>query len=784
MGLLISFIIVATALAFFAAPLWGWFVALAVFLLGCSASVWWWIPLIALALLFLNKKIRMKCITQPLFTMLKSKGLLPKISNTERTALRAGDVWIEGELFSGKPDFKKIFDYPYPVLTQEEQAFIDNEVNEVCSMTSDWKVFEERDLPENVWTYLKKNHFFGMIIPKEDGGLGFSAYAHSCVIEKLATHSQVLAITVMVPNSLGPAELLLHYGPQKQKKYYLPRLADGREIPCFALTEPEAGSDAASIQSEGVVFKDKEGKVKIKLNFEKRYITLSSIATVIGLAFVLKDPENILGLGEEPGITCALVDAKNKGVDQTRRHDPLNVPFVNAPLIGKDVVIGIDDVIGGKEGLGQGWKMLMESLAVGRGISLPSTSTGGSKLATYVASTYAVVRYQFGLSIAKFEGIAEVLGRLGASTYMLDAAKTFTLGAINAGRKPAVANAIMKYQSTEMFRQNIMDAMDIQGGAAISRGPRNLLANAYFGAPVAITVEGANIMTRTLIMFGQGMIRCHPYAYDQIEALERGDVKAFDELLFSHIGHVIRNKARAFVMGLTRGYAHFPTSQGKARRYEQKLAWASAKFAFLSDVALGLLGTSLKRRESISGRFGDVLAQMYLITAVLKRYEVEGNQERDELFLEVAIEDAFGKIDTAFKGILQNLATGAMGIPFKLLGLCTRWNPMGKTIKDESLHRIAVLLSEDDSVRERVCSNIYMGERPTQLLEATHKMQAVKELLAKEKREEPLNSEEKMQLEDARVLQHEIITVDSFEHDVYFHRQKKTKTSTKVKKVK
>jgi acyl-CoA dehydrogenase len=319
MGLLISFIIVATALAFFAAPLWGWFVALAVFLLGCSASVWWWIPLIALALLFLNKKIRMKCITQPLFTMLKSKGLLPKISNTERTALRAGDVWMEGELFSGNPDFKKIFAYPYPVLTQEEQAFIDNEVNEVCSMTSDWKVFEERDLPENVWTYLKKNHFFGMIIPKEDGGLGFSAYAHSCVIEKLATHSQVLAITVMVPNSLGPAELLLHYGTQKQKKYYLPRLADGREIPCFALTEPEAGSDAASIQSEGVVFKDKEGKVKIKLNFEKRYITLSSIATVIGLAFVLKDPENILGLGEEP--EALLVPWLMPKIKVLTRHD-------------------------------------------------------------------------------------------------------------------------------------------------------------------------------------------------------------------------------------------------------------------------------------------------------------------------------------------------------------------------------------------------------------------------------------------------------------------------------
>jgi acyl-CoA dehydrogenase len=776
MGLLLL-LVVAVALAYFAAPLWAWFVALALFLLGFGASWLWFVPLVVLGVVFLHKPTRVKLVTQNLFNLIEKKGLLPKISDTEKTALRAGDVWVEGELFSGKPDFEKIFANPYPTLSQEEKEFIDNEVNVVCAMTSDWEVFERRDLPKEVWKYLKEKKFFGMIIPKEQGGLGFSAYGHSCVIEKLASHSQVLAITVMVPNSLGPAELLLHYGTDTQKKHYLPRLADGRDIPCFALTEPEAGSDAGSIQSEGVVFKDENGEVKIRLNFEKRYITLSAIATVIGLAFVLKDPENILGKGQEKGkswgITCALVDAKLKGVDQTRRHDPLNVPFVNAPLVGKDVIIGIDDVIGGESGLGNGWRMLMESLAVGRGISLPSTSTGGSKLATYVASTYAVVRYQFGLSIAKFEGIAEVIGRLGASTYMLDAAKTFTLGAINAGEKPAVANAIMKYQSTEMFRRNVMDAMDIQGGAAISRGPRNLLAHAYFGAPVAITVEGANIMTRTLIMFGQGMIRCHPYAYAQIEALETGDVKAFDGLLFSHIGHVVRNKARALVLGLTRGYAHMPTASGVAGRYEQKLAWASAKFAFLSDVALGLMGAGLKRRESVSGRFGDVLAQMFLIAATLKRYEQEGRKESDTLFLEVAVEEAFGKIDVAFRGILRNLASGTLGIPFRVYGYLSRLNPMGKTIKDESLHHIATLLSEQDEVRERVCGNIYMGYRATQLLEATHQMQVVKESLAKKKKGERLSEGEKKELELARALQHEIITVDAFEHDDYFARTAK-----------
>ena len=770
MGLLLLLVVIL-GLAYFAVPLWAWFVAFTLFLLGCGASWLWYVPLIIVGGVFLHKPTRVKLITQNLFKFIEKKGLLPKISDTEKTALRAGDVWVEGELFSGKPDFKKIFDNPYPTLSKEEQAFIDNEVNEVCAMTSDWEVFESRDLPDEVWAYIKEKKFFGMIIPKEYGGLGFSAYGHSCVIEKLASHSQVLAITVMVPNSLGPAELLLHYGLDAQKKHYLPRLADGRDIPCFALTEPEAGSDAGAIQSDGVVFKDDNGEVKIRLNFDKRYITLSSIATVIGLAFVLKDPENILGKGEDWGITCALVDAKSEGVDQTKRHDPLGVPFVNAPLLGIDVIIGIDDVIGGESGLGNGWRMLMESLAVGRGISLPSTSTGGSKLSTFVASTYSVVRYQFGLSIAKFEGIAEVLGRLGASTYMLDAAKTFTLGAINAGEKPAVANAIMKYQSTEMFRRNIMDAMDVQGGAAISRGPRNLLAHAYFGAPVAITVEGANIMTRTLIVFGQGIIRCHPYAYAQIEALESGDVKAFDDLLFTHIGHVVRNKARACVMGITRGYAHTSHSKGKAKRYEQKLAWASAKFAFFSDVALGLLGGSLKRRESVSGRFGDVLSQMYLITAVLKRYEVEGRKESDEDLLEVAVEDAFGKIDLAFRGIFENLASGALGLPFKVLGYCTRINPMGKTIKDRSLHAIARVLCEDDSVRSSVCGNIYMGERPTQLLEATHKMQAVKELLSKEKKGERLTKAEKQALAEVRVLQHEIITVDAFKHKDYFERR-------------
>ena len=715
------------------------------------------------------KKTRVKLFTKPLFDFLNTKGLLPSISETEKTALRAGGVWMEGDLFSGRPDFKKIFENPYPKLSAEEQSFIDNEVEELCAMTDDWEVFQKRDLPADVWKYLKEKRFLGMIIPKEYGGLGFSAYGHSCVIEKLATRSQVLAISVMVPNSLGPAELLLHYGHEQQKDHYLPLLADGREIPCFALTEPDAGSDAGSIQSHGVIFKDSAGEIKIKLQFEKRYITLSAIATVIGLAFVLKDPDNLLGHGENLGITCALVDASKEGVDQSRRHDPLGVPFVNAPLIGKDVTIDIDDIIGGKDGIGNGWKMLMESLAVGRGISLPSTSTGGSKLALFVASAYSDVRYQFGIAIGKFEGIAEVLGRMGADTYLLDAAKTFTIGAIDNGEKPAVANAIMKYQSTEKFRKTIIDAMDILGGAAISLGPKNLLAHAYFGAPVAITVEGANIMTRTLIQFGQGVIRCHPFAYGQIEALEQGDVETFDTMFFSHIKHVIRNAFRSFFLGITRGHLHRPSQRGITSRYEQKLSWASAKFAFLSDAALGIMGAGLKRRESLSGRFADILAQMYMLTATLKRFKEEGNRKEDEVFLKVAMENGFNEIDKAFAGIYLNLSKGVLGLVFKLIGFYSKVNSFGSVIKDADLHQIAALLTSNTSVRARICSNIFQGGRIDELIKASQAMRAAKQAISKQKRlgELSLDESERTLIKQAQKLQAEIVAVDSYSQEDY-----------------
>ena len=476
--------------------------------------------------------LRRNVITRPIIFAISKLGLLPKISETEKMALTSGNVWIDGELFSGKPNFKKVFSQLYPKLTSDEKNFLNNEVEELCRICDDYEVQKLRDLPEEVWEFLRKHKFFGMIIPKKFGGLEFSAYAHGCVVEKLASRSVPLAITTMVPNSLGPAELLLHYGTDDQKNHYLPRLADGRDLPCFALTEPTVGSDATSIKSNGVLFKDENGEIKIRLNFNKRYITLGAYATVIGLAFQLRDPNHLLGDKEDIGITCALIPNKTKGVRQGRRHDPLATPFVNSPLNGENVIIGLDAIIGEKEGLGRGWKMLVECLSAGRGISLPSTSNGGSKLIVRAVGAYAGIRHQFNSAIGKFEGVEEVLARMISRTYALDAMKKYTAGAIDSGSTPAVITAIAKYHSTEMFRQNINDGMDIMGGSAIIRGPRNILANAYFSTPISITVEGANIVTRSLIHFGQGAIMCHPHVYKEIEALAEGNVKIFDREFF------------------------------------------------------------------------------------------------------------------------------------------------------------------------------------------------------------------------------------------------------------
>jgi acyl-CoA dehydrogenase len=712
------------------------FIVWSTFLIAAMA-LWWMPPLIVWLLLLpvytvmILPKLRKELISDRIVAFLSGRNLLPKISETEKTALRAGTVWIDGELFSGKPNFRRIFTEPYPALNDEEEAYLNNQVETLCAMTDDNTVFKERDLSDATWEYMKKERFFGMIIPKEYGGLGFSALGHSAVVQKLASRSQVLAITAMVPNSIGPAELLMEHGTQEQKDHYLPRLADGRDIPCFALTEPLAGSDATSIASYGELFKDESGAIKIRLNFEKRYITLGAIATVIGLAFVLRDPEGILSGVTELGITFALVPSSSEGVVQGRRHDPLGVPFINSPISGKDVVIGIDDIIGAEAGIGQGWKMLMESLSVGRGISLPSTGSGGMKHVARVSGAYSRIREQFGIPVAHFEGIQYELARIAAYTYMMDAARIFTIGAIDKGEKPAVLNAVMKYHATEKFRDVINSGMDVVGGAGIILGPRNLLGHSYMEAPIAITVEGANIMTRTLIQFGQGVIRCHPHAYLEIEALEQNDTATFDRHFWLHVGFAMRNGIRALLLSLTRGYLHIPASDGIAARYERKLAWSSALFAFLTDFMLGYYGGSLKQKEMISARFGDILSHMYLLIATLRRYEDGGRSDEERELVIWVGEYCLYEIQQAFESVFANLGAGILRMVFAgPVRWFARINAIGQMPTDRRYKVIAEEMSRDSKMRDLLCEGTFVPEAQEESLGKIES--AIKEIAATE----------------------------------------------------
>ena len=683
---------------------------LTLYFLTCNFGYIFWTSYLLTATIFSTPLLRRVLVTELLVKLITKLGLLPKISETEKIALTSGTIWVDGQLFSGRPDFKWIFAQKYPHLTTEEKNFLDNEVEEVCRICSDYEVQKLRDLPENVWQFLRDKKFFGMIIPKEFGGLGFSAYAHSCVIQKLSSRSVPLAITAMVPNSLGPAELLMHYGTQTQRDYYLPRLADGRELPCFALTEPTAGSDATSIISSGILFKDAAGEIKIRLNWNKRYITLGAYATLIGVAFQLRDPEKLLFQNEDVGITCALIPNTTSGVRQGRRHDPLCTPFVNSPLNGENVVVGLDAVIGAESGLGKGWKMLMECLAAGRGISLPSTSSGGSKLVARVVSSYSAIRQQFGTAVGKFEGVEEVLARIASRTYAIDAMRAFTAGSIDCGSKPAVVTAIAKYHATEMFRQNINDGMDIMGGRGIIRGSRNVLANAYFSTPISITVEGANIMTRSLIHFGQGAIMCHPYAYKEIEALEKNDLKTFDKIFFAHIGHLISNLARSIILSLTRGYFRKPFKCGLIGKYERKISWCSATFALLADVALARFGGNLKRKEKINGRFGDVLSAMYIATSVLKKFDEMGRKKEEEPLVEHAIREQLSKAQIAIDGLYQNLFGCCGKIILFPFAMWSRFNAFACPSNDALDHKVVKNFIKSGALRDDLTDGIYVSK--------------------------------------------------------------------------
>lgn len=718
------------AIGFLGSPLIVWTLALAILLVGFKAPLWLLVIYAVVMVIFNVKPLRTSLVTKTIMNLMDKLGFLPKISETERAAIDAGTVWVEKDLFSGKPDFSKLMSEPYPQLTAEEQAFMNGPVEELCKKIDHWEIWKSRKLSEDAFSYIKKEKFLGMIIPKEYGGLGFSALAHSEVIMKLSSRSLSTAITVMVPNSLGPAELLVHYGTEEQKKYYLPRLATGEEVPCFGLTEPTAGSDAGSITSSGTVFKGSDGKLYIRLNWNKRWITLAAISTCIGLAFRLRDPENLLGLGEDVGITCALIPSKAPGVVIGRRHDPLHTPFYNCPTQGKDVVVPLDAVVGGKDGCGKGWLMLTECLAAGRGISLPAQATGGSKLAARVVSAHSVIRRQFGLSIGKFEGVEEPLARIGAGTYMLEAMRRYTLGALDQGLKPSVITAIQKYYSTEMGRKGINDAMDIMGGAGISLGRRNLLAEIYMATPIGITVEGANIMTRTLIIFGQGALRAHPFAYAEVKAMDAKDLKAFDAAFWGHIGHVVRNLCRSIGLSWSRGYlASAPASHSEMKRYYRRLQWASATYAIMADIAMAALGGELKLREKITGRFADILAYMYMATSVLRRFEAEGRREEDLPFVHYNLKSCMAEIQKGFDGIFDNLKVPGLRWFFKgWIGSWSRINSIGSQASDGWSHAIASSMLQDGSVRDRLTQGIFL---PTKEGEQLHRLENAFSLVLK-----------------------------------------------------
>jgi len=675
-----------------------------------------WLAFLAVAVPMNMPDLRKNYITIPAFRFFKKA--LPSMSATEKEALEAGTVWWDGDLFSGDPDYAKLRSFPDPKLTEEEKAFLEGPVEKLCSMLDDWEITDKtQDLPPEVWEFIKEKGFFGMIIPKEYGGLDFSAFAHSEVVMKVASRSMTAAITVMVPNSLGPAELLMHYGLQGQKDHYLPRLARGEEVPCFALTAPSAGSDAASIPDTGVVCTGEfngQNVTGLRLTFDKRYITLAPVATVVALAFKMVDPDHILGDKEDIGITVALVPTDIPGVEVGPRHDPLGTPFMNGPVRGKDVFIPIDYIVGGENMAGRGWTMLMQRLAIGRSISLPALSTAAAKVSSRWTGAYARVRRQFKMPIGKFEGIEEKLASIAGLSYMMDATRRMTVGAVDQGERPAVVSAMAKYNLTEYMRRIINDAMDIHGGSGIIQGPRNLLAHPYKALPISITVEGANILTRTLIVFGQGAIRCHPYVLKQMMAAqEKDEMKAlddFDEAFFGHLWFSIGNAARALFMGLTGG-VFTSVGSGPLKCYRQRITRLSAAFSFTADMAMFTIGGALKRKESISGRFADAFSHLYMATAVIKRFEADGAPAEDKVLAQWALDHCLASVQQSLGGIIDNLPLRPAAWLLRLIVL-----PLGRTLRppsDKLGHQAAAIILAPSAARDRLTAGIFHSGHPT-----------------------------------------------------------------------
>lgn len=674
--------------------------------------------LLALGLiLVLPGNVRREKLSRPLLGWVR--GRLPKLSATEAEALKSGSVDWDGELFSGQPDWQKLLDARPAHLTSEEQAFLDGPVETLCGMLDDWQITHEHyDLPPEAWSFIRDNGFFGLVIPKEDGGLGFSNTAHSEIVMKISTRSVSAAVTVMVPNSLGPGELLMHYGTDAQKQHYLPRLASGEDIPCFALTSPVAGSDAGAIPDKGIVCKGQwqgEEVLGLKVTWNKRYITLAPVATLIGLAIKVYDPDRLLGGEDDIGVTCVLVPRDTDGVHAGPRHLPMNTVFMNGPTWGHEVFIPMDQVIGGQDMLGKGWTMLLECLSIGRSISLPALGTGAGKVASLATGSYALVREQFGRSISQFEGVQEALEPIAGYTYMMDAARLLTAGMLDRGVRPSVPSAVLKYRNTDLMREVINHAMDVVAGRGVITGPRNFLARAYQAVPIGITVEGANILTRSLMVFGQGAIRCHPFIVEEIEAAGMADQEAaidrFDGIFYRHLAHTTRNALRALVLGLTRGWLEPVPRQGDIRPCYRQLARFSAAFALLTDVTLLTVGGGLKARQRLSGRMADCLVQLYYASAIIKQWHEEGYPQDQRILVEWGLKTCLRDLQAAMRALIINFPVPALRWPLRLLVF-----PLGATGlngPDDRLGRkVAESIVKDAPLRDRIARGCYRNDQP------------------------------------------------------------------------
>lgn len=721
--LLIAWLVAFFALAYFRTPLWAWTTVFGLLLAGHTwhapsmpGTPVLWILFAVPAVVFNLPPLRRALISNRLLVWFRK--VLPPMSDTEREAIEAGTVWWDAELFTGKPKWGMLLNAPVPRLSQREQEFLDGPVEELCGMLDDWQICHEcMDLPKEVWDFIRENRFFGMIIPEEYGGLDFTAHGNSAVVMKLASRNLTAAVTVMVPNSLGPGELLIRYGTEEQKKHYLPRLASGEEIPCFALTGPTAGSDAAEMPDKGIVCREKiDGKevLGLRVTWDKRYITLSPVATVVGLAFRAFDPDGLLGDRKELGITCALVPADTPGVEIGNRHLPVGSCFMNGPTRGKDVFIPMDWVIGGQEQLGRGWRMLMDALSAGRAISLPALGSAGGMMNALLAGAYARIREQFGIPIGKLEGVQEALERIVGNAWRMDAARLLTLSAIDQGEKPSVLSAILKYNLTEGNRQAILDSMDIHGGKGIITGPMNYLAHNYAAMPISITVEGANILTRSLIIFGQGAIRCHPYLLKEMRAATEDDegkaARDFDRAFFGHVGYSISNAVRCLLLALSGTRLAGSPVRGPQARFYRHLTRMSANFALTADLTLLILGGKFKFKERLSGRFADWLSHLYLMSAALKRFEDLGRPEEELPALNWACRDSLFRMQVAHEAILRNFPSRVVSLLLRFLTM-----PLGRPHRqpdDDLGTEIAEAIQQQGALRERFRENLYLKADP------------------------------------------------------------------------